>query len=335
MDSVFIVAELSANHNGDLQTAIDTIKSAAKCGVDAIKLQTYRADTMTIDCDNEYFQIKNGSLWDGEILYSLYEKAHTPWSWHKELFRVAKEEGILCFSSPFDKTAIDFLEGLDNPIYKLASFEIQDIALIDYMASKMKPIIISSGIASVEDIELAIKTIKKYHNEITLLKCTSAYPAKVEDANLKTLLDMKKRFGVEVGLSDHTMGITLPILSVGLGAKVIEKHFILDRSMGGVDSEFSLEPSELKSLVNGVREAQKALGEVKYTLGDDAKSNKIFGRSLFVVEDVKKGDIISEKNIKSIRPGDGMHPKYLNVVLGKTFKQDIKKGTPLKDELIV
>lgn len=334
MSDVFIVAELSANHNGSLQVAIDTIKEAAKCGVDAIKLQTYTADTLTIDCDNEYFQIKNGSLWDGETLYALYEKAHTPWDWHEELFRVAKDEGLVCFSSPFDKSAVDFLENLDNPIYKIASFEIQDIELIDYIASKMKPVVISSGIASVEDIDLAIKTIKKYHNNITLLKCTSAYPAKVEDANLKTLLDMKKRFGVEVGLSDHTMGITLPILSVGLGAKIIEKHFILDRSLGGADSEFSLEPRELKALVDGVREAQKALGEVKYTLGDDAKSNKVFGRSLFVVEDVKKGDTVDEKNIRSIRPGNGLHPKYKQDILGKRFLQDFKRGTPLSFEMI-
>ena len=332
--STFIIAELSANHNGSIENAIKTIIEAKKAGADAIKLQTYTADTLTIDCSNEYFQIKNNKLWEGQTLYELYQSAFTPWEWHEELFRVAKEEGIICFSSPFDKTAVDFLEELNNPIYKVASFEIQDIPLIEYISSKKKPIIFSTGIAELEDIELAVKTIKKEHDDFALLKCTSAYPAPLEEINLKTIPDMRDRFNTTIGLSDHTLGITVPIAAVSLGAKIIEKHFIINKSIGGPDASFSIEPQEFKKMVNSIRDVEKALGETSYTLTDKIKESRIFSRSLFVVEDVQKGETISENNIRSIRPGYGLHPKYYTEVIGKTFTSDIKRGTPLSFEHI-
>lgn len=333
-NSTFVIAELSANHNGSVDNAIKTIIEAKKAGADAIKLQTYTADTLTIDCSNEYFQIKNNKLWEGQTLYQLYQSAFTPWEWHEELFRIAKEEGIICFSSPFDRTAVDFLEELGNPIYKVASFEIQDIPLIEYISTKQKPIILSTGIAELEDIELAVQTIKEVHDDFALLKCTSAYPALLEEVNLKTIVDMGQRFNTTIGLSDHTLGITVPIAAVSLGAKIIEKHFIIDRSIGGPDSSFSIEPDEFKSMVNSIREVEKALGEVSYTLSDKIKESRIFSRSLFVVEDVIKGERLNEKNIRSIRPGYGLHPKYYKEIIGKKFTNDIKRGTPLSFENI-
>ena len=327
--NVFIIAELSANHGKKLKTAIDSIVAAKRAGADAIKLQTYTADTLTIDCKNKYFTINNG-LWKGKTLYELYKEAYTPWEWHEELFRIAKEEGLICFSTPFDKTAVDFLEQFDPPAYKIASFEIQDIPLIEYTASKGRPMIISTGIAELDDIELALEACRaKGINDITLLKCTSSYPAPIEEANLLTIPDMKSRFNVEVGLSDHTMGILAPVVAVSLGAKVIEKHFILDKSIGGPDASFSLDENEFEEMVKAVRQAERALGSVNYDLTEKAKDNRKFARSLFVVKDVKKGEKFTEANVRSIRPGYGMHPKYLSSILGKKVKIDLKKGLPL------
>ncbi len=326
----FIIAELSANHNGDINIAIETIKAAKKAGADAIKLQTYTPDTLTINCDNDFFKINSGTLWDGKTLYELYGEAYTPWEWHDKLFKVAKQEGLICFSSPFDRTAVDFLEEFNVPAYKIASFEIQDIPLIEYTASKGKPIIISTGIAEEEDIELAVDTCRKAgNNDIVLLKCTSSYPAPLELANLNTIPDMKKRFNVQVGFSDHTYGSLAPTVATTLGAKVIEKHFILDKSIGGPDADFSLDVEEFTELVNKVRDTEKLLGKVSYEISEKVKNNRKFARSLFVVKDVKKGDVLSKENIRSIRPGYGLHPKYYNEILGKVFSKDIERGTPL------
>ena len=334
-EKVLIVAELSANHNGSLETAIDTIKAAKRVGADAIKLQTYLPETMTIDCDLPDFTINNGSIWDGENYYSLYEKAHTPWEWHHDLFRVAKQEGLICFSTPFDFTAVDFLESLDNPIYKIASFEITDLALLEYIASKGKPIIISTGIAQKEDIDLAIKTIRKTgNNQITVLKCTSSYPAPIEEANLSLLTQIKKEFNVEVGLSDHTLGITAPVVAVALGAKIIEKHFILDKKIGGPDASFSLEPKDFEKMVKAVRKTESSIGNGDYKLTNKQRSGKQFSRSLYIIKDVVKGELVSHENVKSIRPGFGLHPKYLNQILGKKFNQSFEKGTRLTTESI-
>ncbi|MFC2132964.1 pseudaminic acid synthase, partial [Bacteroidota bacterium] len=296
-NKVFIIAELSSNHNQQKEVAIKTIKAAKKAGADAIKLQTYTPDTMTIDCDNDYFQIKEG-LWKGKNLYDLYKEAYTPWEWHADLFQTAKEEGLICFSTPFDKTAVDFLETLNNPIYKIASFEIQDIHLIKYAASKGKPMIISTGIAELEDINLAVKTCREAgNNDITLLKCTSSYPAPIEEANLATIPNLKETFGVNAGLSDHTLGITVPVVATTLGATVIEKHFILDKSIGGPDVEFSLDLDEFSAMVKAIREAEKAIGKINYGLGNTKKTSKNFGRSLIAVKDIKKGVEFTKKNV--------------------------------------
>lgn len=334
--NVLIVAELSANHNGSLEVAIETIKAAKKAGANAIKLQTYLPETMTIDCDLEDFTINNGSIWDGENYFNLYKKAFTPWEWHEKLFQVAKDEGLICFSTPFDKSAVDFLETLDNPIYKIASFEITDIELLRYTASKDKPMIISTGIAEREDIELAINTIKSMGNEkITVLKCTSSYPAPIKEANLTLISEIKKEFDVKVGLSDHTMGIIAPIIAVTQGATVIEKHFILDKSVGGPDASFSLDPKAFKEMVQAVRKAELSLGSNDFKLTNKQLVGKQFSRSLYIVRNVKKGEIISLDNIRAIRPGFGMHPKYLKDVLGKKFKSDAVKGTRLSTDIIV
>ena len=331
----FIIAELSANHNGDLNVAIETIRAAKKTGADAIKLQTYTADTLTINCDNEHFKISGGTLWDGKTLYELYGEAYTPWEWHKRLFEVAEEEGLICFSSPFDFTAVDFLEDLNVPAYKIASFEIQDIPLIEYVASKGKPIIISTGIAEEVDIQLAVDTCRQAgNNEIILLKCTSSYPAPLELANLNTIPDMKQRFGVEVGFSDHTHGSLAPTVATALGATVIEKHFILDKSIGGPDADFSLDVEEFTELVDKVRDTEKLLGVVCYEISEKVKNNRKFARSLFVVQDVKEGDIITKNNIKSIRPGYGLHPKHYNSIIGKKFTKTIERGQPLSLNMI-
>lgn len=331
----FIIAELSANHNQNMDIAKQTIKAAKESGADAIKLQTYTPDTMTIDCDNEYFKIKQGTVWDGTTLYKLYEKAYTPWHWHKELKEYAQKLGLIFFSTPFDKSATDFLEEIGVEVYKVASFEITDIPLIEYIASKGKPMIISTGIATLQDLELVVNTCKKVGNDkIILLKCTSSYPAKLEDCNLLTILDLKERFNVISGLSDHSMEIEVPITAVALGGKVIEKHFILDRNIGGPDSGFSMEPEEFKKMVDSIRKVEKSLGIIDYELTEKKKKNRQFSRSLFVVNDMKAGEVITEDNVRPIRPGFGMHPKYYNYILGKKIKQDTKKGTPLTFEII-
>lgn len=334
MNKTFIIAELSANHGHKIEIAIETIKAAKRAGADAIKLQTYTPNTITLDCHNKYFtEVLNGSIWEDQTLYDLYKEAYTPWEWHKELFDVAKKERLMCFSTPFDKTAVDFLAELDNPIYKIASFEIQDIPLINYAASKGKPMIMSTGIAKIADIELAVRTCRDAgNNDITLLKCTSSYPAPIEEANLATIHDLKKRFGVEVGLSDHTMGIVAPVVGVALGATVIEKHFILDKSVGGPDASFSLDEKEFSDMVIAIRQAEKAIGKVTYKLTDKVKVSRKFGRSLFVVKDIDEGEMFTEQNVRSIRPGFGMHPKYYNEVMGKKALVKLESGTPLKKE---
>lgn len=332
---VFIIAELSANHGNDINIAKRTIKAAKESGADAIKLQTYTADTLTIDCDNEYFKLNSGTIWDGRTLYDLYSEAYTPWEWHKELMEYANSIDLIFFSTPFDKSAVDFLEELNVPVYKVASFEIMDIPLIEYIASKGKPMIMSTGVASLSDIEEAVNACKRMgNNQIVLLKCTSSYPAKAEDANLKTIPNMKETFGVEVGLSDHTLGITVPIVSVALGAKIIEKHFILDKSIGGPDASFSLDPYEFKQMVDAVRLAKQSLGKVDYSMNEKKQNNRLLGRSLFVVKDIKAGETITEEIIKSIRPGYGLEPKHYYNVIGKTAKKDIKRGTPLSWDYI-
>jgi pseudaminic acid synthase len=332
---VFIIAELSANHNGSLQTAIETIRAAKRAGANCIKLQTYTADTMTIDCDKVDFVI-NGTIWDGQNLHKLYQEAYTPWEWHEELFRVAKEEGLVCFSSPFDKTAVDFLESLNVPAYKIASFEITDIPLVEYVASKGKPIIFSTGIAELEDIELALDACRRMgNNDIALLKCTSSYPAPINEANMAMVKDLADRFDVISGLSDHTMGATVPIVATCFGAKIIEKHFILDRSIGGPDATFSMNEEEFAAMVQAVREAESAIGVVDYNLTEKQAKGKDFSRSLYVVQDMKADDVITEENIRSIRPGFGLHPKYYNDILGKKVNRDIERGERLDRQFII
>ena len=324
---VFVIAELSANHNQNLDIAIETIKAAKRSGADCIKLQTYTPDTLTINSNKDDFKIK-GTIWSGKNYYELYGEAFTPWEWHKKLFEVAKEEGLVCFSSPFDKSSVDFLENLSVPAYKIASFEITDIPLIEYVASKNKPVIISTGIASLEDIEMALKACKRMGNhQISLLKCTSSYPAPIDESNLLMIKHMRDKFDVITGLSDHTIGSTVPIVATILGAKIIEKHFILDRSLGGPDSSFSMNESEFKLMVKSIREAEDSLGNIDFKLTKKQIKGRDFSRSLYVVDDVKKGQIVSEKNVRSIRPGFGLHPKYMPQVLGKKFIFDVEKGT--------
>ena len=328
---VFIIAELSANHNQKFDLAVKTIKAMKEAGADAVKLQTYTPDTITIDCDNKYFQIKGGTLWDGKTLYQLYKEAYTPWDWQPKLKKIAEDLGLICFSSAFDKTAVDFLEKMNVPAYKVASFEITDIPLIEYIASKGKPVIMSTGIATLSDIEEAVNACKRMDNDnIILLHCVSSYPTLPEEFNLRTMINLKETFGIEVGLSDHSLTNDAAIAAVALGAKVIEKHFILDRSLGGPDSAFSLEPDEFKSLVVSVRNVEKALGKVDYSLNEKKIKNRRFSRSLFVVKNIKKGEKFTEENVRSIRPGYGLHPKYFKDVLGKKANINLKKGTPIR-----
>ena len=323
---VFIVAELSANHNGSKDVALKTIRAAKRAGADAVKFQTYTADTITLDCQNEDFKIKQGTLWDGRYLYDLYQEAYTPWEWHRELYDVAKAEGLICFSSPFDKSAVDFLESLGNPIYKIASFEITDVDLIAYAARKGKPMVISTGIATEEDIRLAVDTCRSAgNNDITLLKCTSSYPAPIEEANLCMIADLANRFKVKVGLSDHTLGSIAGITAVSLGACMIEKHFILDRSIGGPDAFFSMNELEFSQMVKDIRTVESAIGQVNYEPTDKMKAGRAFSRSLYVAENMKKGEVITEINVRSVRPGYGLHPKYLPEILGKKVNRDIEK----------
>lgn len=332
-DKVFIVAELSANHGHLLETALASVRAAKEAGADAIKIQTYTADTITLDCDAPDFIVGGGTLWDGQTLHSLYQQAYTPWEWHEAIFEEAKKCGLMCFSTPFDNTAVDLLESLENPIYKIASFEITDVNLIRYAASKGKPMVISAGIATEEDIELAIKACHEAGNhDITLLRCVSAYPAPLENVNLRTMVDMKERFGVKVGLSDHTMGADVAIAAVTLGATMVEKHFIMDRAIGGPDAVFSMEKEEFRQMVDSIRNVEKALGDVVYPTDPTEISGRQFSRSLYVAEDIKAGELVTEQNVRSVRPGYGLHPKYLNEILGKPVNRDLKKGERLKLE---
>ena len=331
-----IVAEMSANHNGKKEIAIETIKAAKRAGADAIKLQTYRADTITLRCDSSDFIINEGSIWDGQYFYDLYEQAYTPWEWHEELFHVAKEEGLLCFSSPFDKTAVDLLESLDCPIYKIASFEITDIPLIEYVASKHKPIVLATGIATEEDVQLAVDACRGTgNNDITVLKCTSSYPTPIDEANLCMIHDLAKRFQVKSGLSDHTLGNIAPIVAVTQGASIIEKHFILDRSIGGPDCSFSMEEKDFAQMVKDVRMAELSLGKIIYELTEKMKRSRSASRSLYVAEDMKYGDLITENNVRSVRPGFGLHPKHLKLLLGKRVNRDLKKGERMSLDFVL
>jgi pseudaminic acid synthase len=332
---VFIIAELSANHKQDINIAIESIKAMKKAGADAVKLQTYTPDTITIDCDNEYFQIKHGTIWDGVNLYDLYKEAYTPWEWHLILKKAAEKIGLVFFSTPFDNTAVDFLDKMDVPAYKVASLEITDIPLIEYIASKGKPVILSTGIAKLSDIENAIEACKRAGNEkIIILKCTTEYPTPLEDVNLKTIPNLAETFNQLVGLSDHSLGISVPIAAVCLGACVIEKHFILSKDLGGPDSSFSLDPQEFTAMVKSIREAEKAMGKVNYELSEKVLKNREFCRSLFVVKDMEAGEEFTAENVRSIRPGYGLKPKYINYVLNKKARLDIKKGSPLTWQLI-
>lgn len=332
----FIIAEMSANHLKDKNRAVEIIREAKQVGADAIKLQTYTPDTITIDSENECFQINKDGLWDGKTLYELYQEAYTPWEWFPELQKIAEQEGIEFFSSPFDRTAVDFLEELDVPAYKVASFEITDIPLIEYIASKGKPVLISTGIAALCDIEDAVNACRSVgNNDIILLKCTIQYPAPIEEAHIRTIPNMADTFGVQAGLSDHTTGIAVPVAAVALGARVIEKHFTLkDRREEGPDAKFSLDQDEFRSMVVAVRDVEKALGKIDYSLNEKQRKNREFSRSLFVVKDISAGDHFTEENVRSIRPSFGLRPKYLEKVLEKTAKKDIKRGTPLDWDLI-
>lgn len=332
---VFIIAELSANHNGSLDTALETVRAAKRAGADCIKLQTFTADTITLNSKNDDFKITQDTLWDGQYLHDLYQIACLPWEWHARIMEVAKEEGLICFSSPFDPTSVEFLETLDVPAYKIASFEITDIPLIELVASKGKPVIISTGIATAEDIQLALDACYRMGNrDIALLKCTSSYPAPVAEANMVMVKDLAEKFGVITGLSDHTMGPTVPVVATCFGAKIIEKHFILNRSLGGPDAAFSMNEQEFAGMVKAVREAEQAMGIIDYGLTEKQAKGREFSRSLYFVEDLKEGDIITDQNVRSIRPGFGLHPKYLSAIMGKQVSADIEKGTRVISDLI-
>ncbi len=334
LDRTFIIAELSANHAQRKEIAVESIKAAKNAGADAIKLQTYKPDTMTLESDNQYFQITEG-LWKGQNLYQLYKEAYTPWEWHEDLFNTAKEEGIICFSTPFDRTAVDFLERFNPPAYKIASFELVDIPLIKYTASKNRTMIMSTGIAKFHEIEDAINACREVgNNDIYLLKCTSSYPAPLSEVNLATMLDLKKQFNVEVGLSDHTEGIIAPIVATALGARIIEKHFIMNKEIGGPDASFSLDEKEFGEMVEAVRKAESVYGEVSYELTEKVKLNRKFSRSLFIVKDVNEGEVFTLENVKSIRPNYGIEPKFISDIIGKKANSDITKGTPFTWDLI-
>lgn len=330
------MAEMSGNHNQSLERALAIVDAAADAGVDALKLQTYTADTMTIDKrDGEFFIADKNSLWQGESLYELYQKAYTPWEWHEPIFKKCHDRGIICFSTPFDFTAVDFLEKLGNPIYKIASFENGDIPLIRKIAQTKKPIIASTGMATLAELDELVRTTKENGCEdLTLLKCTSSYPASPVGTNISTIPHMRQLFDCHVGLSDHTLGIGAAVASIALGAEVIEKHFTLSRAEGGVDAAFSLEPQEMAQLVRECKTAWEALGEVSYGVTEQEKKSLQFRRSLYIVEDMKAGDTITEKNMRSIRPGLGLVPRYYDVVMGKKVRKDIKAGTPVSWDMI-
>jgi len=331
----YIIAEMSGNHNMDYERAVKIVKAAKEAGADAIKLQTYTADTITLNSDAPCFQITQGTLWDGTTLHKLYEEAYTPWDWQPKLKELANSLGMDCFSSPFDFTSVDFLEKMDVPAYKIASFEITDIPLIKKVAETGKPVIISTGIATVEDIELALKTCKEAGNEnVILLKCSSAYPAPYESINLNTMVDMAEKFGCIMGLSDHTMGCAVSIAAVAMGAKVIEKHLTLARADGGVDAAFSMEPEEFKEMVEGIRNVEKAKGIVSYDLTDKQKSQRTFSRSLFIAADIKAGEVLTPENLRSVRPANGLHTKYYEELLGRKVVRDCKYGEPMSWDMV-
>lgn len=327
--SVYIIAEISANHNGSIERAESIIRAAANAGADAVKLQTYTADTLTIPCDNEYFRIK-GTLWEGRTLHDLYQEAYTPWEWTPRLMELAKDLGMDCFSTPFDATAVDFLEGCGVSRHKVASFELVDIPLLKKIATTHKPVIMSTGMATLAEIDEGVRTLRDHGTtDLTLLKCTSSYPAPPEEANLRTISHLAQAFGCKAGLSDHTMGSAVAVAAVALGATVIEKHFTLSRADGGPDGAFSMEPHEFKHMVQDIRTVEKALGKVSYNLTDKEKESSVFRRSLFVVKDMKAGDIFTKENVRSIRPGHGLHTRYLDCVLRKKSSRALAKGTPI------
>ena len=334
--SPFIIAEMSGNHNQSLEKALEIVDLAAKAGADAIKLQTYTADTMTLDInEREFFIEDKNSLWQGTSLYNLYKQAYTPWEWHEPIFKRCKELGIMGFSTPFDATAVDFLEGLNVPCYKIASFENTDLPLIKKVARTGKPMIVSTGMTTVVELDDLVRTARENGcKELVLLKCTSSYPSTPAGSNLLTIPHMKQLFNCEVGLSDHTLGIGVAVASVALGASVIEKHFTTSRAAGGVDSAFSMEPAEMAQLVQETRNAWQALGHISYEVGEQERKSLQFRRSLYIVEDVQAGDLLTEKNMRSIRPGLGLSPKYYDLVLGRTVKKQVSKGTPLSVDLI-
>lgn len=327
---VYIVAELSANHQHQYSQAVKLVEAAKEAGADAVKLQTYTPDTITIDCQNEYFRIGKGTIWEGRNLYELYSEAYTPWEWQPKLKKIAEEIGMGFFSTPFDRTSVDFLEKMDVPAYKVASFELVDIPLIEYIAGKSKPVIMSTGMATMYEIAEAVQAARSAGaSQIALLKCTSAYPAQPEEMNLRTIPDMARKFKVPVGLSDHTLGIAVPVAAVALGACIIEKHFTLSRNFSGPDSAFSLEFHEFKAMVDAIRTAEEALGKISYKVSKQEAKSRVFRRSLFVIRDVKKGELFTEENVRSIRPGYGLHPRYIVEILGARAAKDINRGTPL------
>lgn len=332
----FIIAEMSGNHNHSLERALEIVDAAADAGADALKIQTYTADTMTINLNENEFSISDkNSLWHGYSLYELYQQAQTPWEWHQAIFDRCKEKGIIGFSTPFDETAVDYLESLDVPLYKIASFENTDLPLIRKVAATGKPIIISTGMASLTEIDETVRTVRELGcNDLILLKCTSSYPATPDNSNILTIPNMRDAFQCEVGLSDHTLGVGVAVASVALGATVIEKHFTLCRADGGVDSAFSLEPHELKLLVSETERGWQSLGKVNYGITEKEKASLMFRRSLYIVDDMKQGEIFSIKNLKAIRPGLGLSPKYLEKFLGKKINKDVKRGTPLMWDII-
>jgi len=328
--STFIIAELSANHGGCLEKALALVRTAKECGADAVKIQTYTADTITLDCDNEYFQVKHGTMWDGTTLHKLYSEAYTPWEWHRPIQEAVEREGMVFFSTPFDFTAVDFLESLNVPIYKIASFELVDLPLIRRIAQTGKPTILSTGMATLGEIDEAVRAFRDSGGtDLTLLKCTSAYPTPPEEMNLRTIPHLAEAFGTPAGLSDHSLGFAVPVAAVALGASVIEKHLTLSRSDPGPDSAFSTEPAEFKAMVDAVRIAECALGHVSYEASAKEKSSRSFRRSLFLVEDVKAGELLTKNNIRSIRPGYGLPTKHLVEFLGMCATRDLKRGTPL------
>ncbi|HOB43297.1 MAG TPA: pseudaminic acid synthase [Bacillota bacterium] len=333
----FVIAEMSGNHNQSLDKALEIVEAAAKAGAQALKLQTYTADTMTLDISEGEFFIKDEqSPWEGKSLYDLYTLAHTPWEWHAPIMERAQELGMVCFSTPFDRSAVDFLEDLGVPAYKVASFEIVDLPLIRYIAEQGKPIILSTGMATLAEIDEAVRIIREAgNNQIALLKCTSAYPAPPEEMNLRTIPHLAAAFGAPVGLSDHTLGIATSVAAVALGACIIEKHFTLSRADPGPDSAFSLEPHEFKAMVDAVRETEKALGTVCYEVSEHEKASRVFRRSLFAVKDIEEGEEFTEENVRSIRPGYGLPPKYLPVVIGRRAAKRIERGTPIDWDLII